>query len=328
MSHLNSVSKKSKAAWLCSFFCVALAAGVHSSAASAKTLIFESTGSQAQDRSESSNSVSPQRPASQPASKVVSTTQLSAAAANANASAALSEMYFMVEQLKREVSELRSLVEEQNYRLEGFQEASKRRYTDLDQRLLTLSKSGVSQTGSAGQVNAVQASTSQANSRVQPPVKSTTGIVPVQSGASVQGIVAVQNTGPVKNKVPPATEEEKKRYAQAYALVKERKFEESVDALHTFIEDYPNGELTGNAYYWLGEVYLVLPQLEQAKQSFLILISTFPDHRKLPDAIFKLAVAYDRLLDPVNSEKYLKKVQGDFPNSTAAKLAKNYKIAR
>lgn len=322
MSHLNSVSKKSKAAWLCSFFCVALAAGVHSSAASAKTLIFESTGSQAQDRSESSNSVSPQRPASQPAPKVVSTTQLSAAAANANASAALSEMYFMVEQLKREVSELRSLVEEQNYRLEGFQEASKRRYTDLDQRLLTLSKSGVSQTGSAGQVNTVQASTSQANSGVQPPVKSTTVIVPVQNGASVQ------NTGPVKNKVPPATEEEKKRYAQAYALVKERKFEESVDALHTFIEDYPNGELTGNAYYWLGEVYLVLPQLEQAKQSFLILISTFPDHRKLPDAIFKLAVAYDRLLDPVNSEKYLKKVQGDFPNSTAAKLAKNYKIAR
>jgi TolA-binding protein len=41
-----------------------------------------------------------------------------------------------------------------------------------------------------------------------------------------------------------------------------------------------------------------------------------------------LGVSYDRLQNPAKSEQYLNEVQLKFPESTAAKLAKSYKINR
>lgn len=294
--------QKSKPFGLCSFFCPAVFSLVLVSAPlAAKTLIFESSqqgGEQTGGLQQSEQVIKPR------AGKTISTTDLGGAApakaqtsANSATSNAVSQMYFMLETLKREVSELRAVVEEQSYRLQGFEEASKRRYKDIDARIQGLSATKP----------AVPASTSSsdASSAVTP------AIVP----AAAKPVVEV-------------TAEQKQAYAKAYSLVKEKRFDDAVDALHAYIERYPDGELSGNAYYWLGEVYLVLPQLEQAKQSFLIVLNSFPEHRKLADSIFKLAVTYDRLQDPVNSEKYLKLVQSRFPNSTAAKLANSYKIAR
>lgn len=287
---MRSYQIKSKAFWLCSFFCLSVSVSIE-----AKTLIFES----GQNNTSNSTATQSGQPNQQTA-RVISTNSIAPSTAASPANAAVAEMYFMVEQLKREVSELRGVVEEQAYRLQGFEEASKRRYKDLDQRLQKLSKPGAETSGTPSSGGVVVA-----------PVAEAKGIVPVKKAAA-----------------KPPSDAQKKEYARAYALVKEKRFEDAVDSLHSYIEKYPEGELTGNAYYWLGEVYLVLPQLEQAKQSFLIVVNSFPNHRKLADSVFKLAVTYDRLLDPDNSEKYLKMVQSKFPDSTAAKLAKNYKISR
>jgi len=129
-----------------------------------------------------------------------------------------------------------------------------------------------------------------------------------------------------KNHLP--TVDQKREYQQAYDLIKNKNFEEAIKSLLLFIEHYPEGDLAGNAYYWLGEVYLVLPQLEEAKQAFSVVVSAFPMHRKAADALFKLGVSYDRLQDPARAEKYLNEVQLKFPKSTAAKIAKRYKINR
>lgn len=286
---MRSCLIKSRALWLCSFFCL-----LASVPTQAKTLIFES------GQNSGSRTSAPQtEQVGQAESRVITTNSLVASSKTSAGNAAVSEMYFMVEQLKREVSELRGVVEEQAYRLQGFEEANKRRYKDLDQRLQKLSKP-----------DPVERNTPKTGPTVKVEAQAK-GIVPVESVTTV-----------------PPSDTQKKEYAKAYALVKGKRFDEAIDSLHDYIEKYPDGELTGNAYYWLGEVYLVLPQLEQAKQSFLIVVNSFPNHRKLADSVFKLAVTYDRLLDSDNSEKYLKKVQTKFPDSTAAKLAKNYKIAR
>ena len=219
----------------------------------------------------------------------------------------------MLEQLQQEVRYLRGMLEEQGNQIHRIERDGKNRYRDIDARVLDLSKR------SSGTALAKPTTVSPIGSSL------TTPIVPV-GAESVNNDVASSPT--VVESLPPPTEAQKREYQQAYALIKDKKFDEAIERLHLFIEHYPEGDLAGNAYYWLGEVYLVLPQLEQAKQAFSVVVSAFPLHRKAPDALFKLGVSYDRLQDPAKSEQYLNEVQLKFPESTAAKLARSYKINR
>lgn len=267
----------------------------------AKTLIFQSNESSGSTSSavQSDNAVESESQSRSPSS--VMSPVSSAPASNAN-----SELFFMVEQLKQEVMMLRGLLEEQSFAMRQLQERSKDRYRDTDERIQSL----------------VQ--------KIAVLEKAESSVV-IQSSAPVVSPPVVNPGGPdvvAVNRVVEETDEQKVAYQKAYNLVKEKNFPEAIDALHAYVENYPEGDLTGNAFYWLGEVYLVLPKLEQARQAFTIVVKTFPGHRKLADSIYKLAVTYDRLQKPAEAELYLKQVQEQFPNSTAAKLAQNYKITR
>jgi len=280
----------------------------------AKTLIFQSQSEASPEQMvASSSSQSVQAPIQAPK---VYKTQNQSVSGN-------SELFFMLEQLQQEVRYLRGMLEEQGNQIHRLKLDSKNRYRDIDSRVLDLSKklSGASTTESAS-VSAIGSSLS-------------TPIVPV---GKVGAVGKKESVGDVKTlttapKVSAAivslpSEAQKREYQQAYSLIKDKNFEEAIKRLHIFIERYPEGDLAGNAYYWLGEVYLVLPQLEQAKQAFSVVVSAFPKHRKAPDALFKLGVSYDRLQQPAKSEQYLNQVQLKFPESTAAKLARSYKINR
>ena len=271
-----------------------------------KTLIFQSDSNVAQAQRSTVQEPAPASRNYSTSPRVSNTNVSNTIASNTSVSnAANGELFFVIEQLKQDVRNLRGLLEEQSFRLQQLEKNSKSRYRDIDARVLRLSKDLVR--------NA---------STVVSPVSSGTSSVDMVTGTMPSKAV------PNAREAQPVSDEQKLAYRDAYQLVKDKQFERAVDALHAYIEKYPEGELTGNAYYWLGEVYLVLPQLKQAQQSFNIVVKTFPGHRKVADAMFKLAVAYDRLQDPANSEKYLKKVQQQFPSSTASKLAKSYKITQ
>ena len=277
---------------------------IFSSVVGAKTLIFQSNDANSQSEPASSGA------RSNGSAQVVSPP------ATAAVSSVNSELFFLVEQLKQEVMMLRGLVEEKDYEIRQMQKLSKERYRDMDQRLQDLTKKVMNAESGQASPAPAQASSSVAGSAsVAVPVVGVDEIVPVQLPAASMG-------------AGEQTEDQKLAYQTAYNYVRDKNFPEAIDALHAYVEKYPEGDLTGNAFYWLGEVYLVLPKLEQAKQAFSIVVKTFPGHRKLPDAIYKLAVTLDRLQDPAGAERYLKQVQQQFPNSTAAKLAGNYTISR
>ncbi len=264
----------------------------------AKTLIFQSQPEPSPERESAPTELEPAQQ---------STTYSTSRNDSSVSASAASELLFMIEQLQQEVRVLRGLVEEQAYQLRSLQESSKARYRDLDSRVMELTKSREA-------VSVPRVGTSASATAVVVPAADT------PAGSNRKAPAETNGTVP--------TEEQKLAYQEAYQLIKERKFEQAVDALHAFIDKYPDGELSGNAYYWLGEVYLVIPKLEQAKQAFSIVVKSFPGHRKLPDALFKLAVTHDRMQDPAGSEKLLNEVQQKFPQSTAAKLAESYKISR
>lgn len=104
-----------------------------------------------------------------------------------------------------------------------------------------------------------------------------------------------------------------------------RQFDVSMQAFQKLIEDYPNGQYTPNAFYWIGEIFLVAQQdAEQARQSFMQVINLYPDHQKAPDALYKLGVVYATLGDAEASKRYLDRVQREYPDSSAAGLAQKY----
>jgi len=276
----------------------------------AKTLIFQSKAEATPNQLVAASSTDPMQ------SSKVYKTQNQVLSGN-------SELFFMLERLQQEVRYLRGMLEEQGNQIHRLKLDGKNRYRDIDSRVLDLSK----KISSVPSVKS--ASVSAIGSSLLTTVIPVLGSVATSEKISLnpnKSITVVSKSSVANQSLP--SEAQKREYQQAYGSIKDKNFEEAIKRLHLFIEHYPEGDLAGNAYYWLGEVYLVLPQLEQAKQAFSVVVSAFPMHRKAPDALFKLGVSYDRLQDPAKSEQYLNEVQLKFPESTAAKLAKSYKINR
>ncbi len=206
---------------------------------------------------------------------------------------ATSELFYMIQQLQQEVRRLQGEVEEQRHMITRLQEQGRDRYIDLDQRILDLSEKMASQPAPA-------------------PAAS-----PASGSGDGQAVEAREYRQP--------GDEERKAYNEIQDLIRNQKaYDEAITRLYEFIDKYPEGDLTVNAYYWLGEVYLVKPQLEQAKQAFTIVATRFPDHRKAPDAVYKLGVTLDRMGESDEARRRMQSVVDDYPNSSAAELARKF----
>lgn len=214
---------------------------------------------------------------------------------NANNSQATAELFYMIQQLQGEVRRLQGEVEEQRHLINRLQQQGRDRYIDLDQRILDLSEKVAS----------------------QPEPEISEGVGSAGPDGSGPALVAREYRQP--------DTEERKAYDQIQDLIRnQKKYDEAISRIYEFIDEYPEGDLTVNAYYWLGEVYLVKPQLEQAKQAFTIVATRFADHRKAPDAVYKLGVTHDRLGEEEQARRSMQTVIEDYPSSSAADLARKF----
>ncbi len=219
-------------------------------------------------------------------------TNQSEAQRKASGSQANAELFFMIEQLQGEVRRLQGELEEQRHQLRRLSEQSKERYIDLDQRLLEVRKQ----------------------------VEAEPQAAPAQASAE-----AGSGAKPETREYRQPSEKERQAYQAIQKLIHEDKnYDAAIDAIYQFISEYPEGDLTVNAYYWLGEVYLVKPQLEQAKQAFTIVATRYPDHRKAADAAYKLGITYDRLNDKDKARQQMRSVIEDYAGTKAAELAREY----
>ncbi|HAN28860.1 MAG TPA: tol-pal system protein YbgF, partial [Haliea salexigens] len=117
-------------------------------------------------------------------------------------------------------------------------------------------------------------------------------------------------------------------YQAAYALVRGQKFDEAVSAFQQFLRDYPAGRFTPNAHYWLGELYLVTtpPDVESARQSFMLLLDLYPADSKVPDALFKLGKIHFTKGNRDRAREFFDRVINEYgaSNSAAVKLAQDF----
>ena len=139
------------------------------------------------------------------------------------------------------------------------------------------------------------------------------------TSAPLGGSIALDQAVVIQEAYDP--EIEKLAYKAAFGLIRERQYDASIEALLTFLNDFPEGVLVGNAHYWLGEVYMVQGDASLAAQSFEYVIREFPDHRKTPDALYKAGVAYQNVGNNNKANQLLQRVLQEYPDSSAARLA-------
>ena len=200
-----------------------------------------------------------------------------------------------VQQLEADVRTLTGLLEEATQALRALEAQSLDRYVDLDRRL------------------SVGARPQEANVAAVGPGPS----IPAAGESAVN--LQIERAGE-------AEEGEEAAYLAAYELVPEKEWDTAVSAFIAFLSDYPFGRYAPNAYYWLGELYLVTdpPDPELARQNFKLLLDQYPANQKVPDALYKLGVVQFIKGNRQRSRGYLDEVIREYPSHTAAQLARQF----
>lgn len=88
---------------------------------------------------------------------------------------------------------------------------------------------------------------------------------------------------------------EQEDFDAAKRALDEGNFVESSDRFLAFIDTYPGGPMTGEAYFWRGEALAALSDWKNAARSYLESFSGSPLNPKAPDAFYKLGVSLGKL---------------------------------
>ena len=137
--------------------------------------------------------------------------------------------------------------------------------------------------------------------------KAEPGLVNAESGAEV------------------TTEPPEQIYRQAMAFIKKKEFANALQKLDSFIQVYPQHKLAGNALYWSGEVQLAQKNYDVAISRFKAVMEKHPEHNKIADSHYKLAVAFDRKGDTAQAKVLLQQVVEQYPDAQSInRLATRY----
>ncbi|OED50497.1 tol-pal system protein YbgF [Endozoicomonas sp. (ex Bugula neritina AB1)] len=203
-----------------------------------------------------------------------------------------------IQELRNRNMTLEGRVEELEFQLKQNESEFRDRYLDLDARIGRLIEGGIIVSD-------------------QKPLKddqNATTVLPAELGVI---------------SAPKSTEDqliarEQADYQSAFGLIRDREFDRALVALRKFLKDYPQGELSDNAQYWLGEVLMAQEQYESARDEFKIVIAHYPDSAKVPDSAYKLGRLFDLLGNEAEARKYLESVVSQYPGSSAARLSDTY----
>ena len=97
-------------------------------------------------------------------------------------------------------------------------------------------------------------------------------------------------------------------WSNSMRLIDNSRYSEAAENLRLLILSYPDGTYTGDAYFWLGEIYLVQEMLEDSAEILNAFVLKFEEHPRKADALYKLAVVKINLEDVVSAEELLQEV--------------------
>jgi tol-pal system protein YbgF len=116
---------------------------------------------------------------------------------------------------------------------------------------------------------------------------------------------------------------ERALYRKAFDLLKERRFDEAVSAFKDLLAQYPKGQFSDNAHYWLGETYYVRQQYPAALAEFQEVIHRYPLSPKVPGAMLKIGYIYYEQGDWARARSVLQEVVTKFADTNEGGFAQS-----
>lgn len=147
----------------------------------------------------------------------------------------------------------------------------------------------------------------------------------LESGLQARGPENVLDGGTLApGQLPIPEGSDRDNYQVALELLREERYEMAAKAFQQFLVEFPGSELADNAQYWLAESYYASNQFEQALADFEVVIDKYPQSRKVPDALLKMGYCNYSLKRWQAARVTLTRVQAEYPETTAARLAGQY----
>jgi tol-pal system protein YbgF len=126
---------------------------------------------------------------------------------------------------------------------------------------------------------------------------------------------------PIAAVTPPDPQKESEAYQQAFNLLKQGRYGESISAFGSFLRDYPGGEYEDNAQYWLAEASYVNRDFDTALVEFTKIPERYPTSSKIPGAMLKMGYIYYEKGNWAESRKILNELINNYPATTESRLA-------
>ena len=198
------------------------------------------------------------------------------------ANGSLVELTLQMDEVDRRTAELQGRTEELEHQAEGDAERQRVLYADLDER-----------------IQALEGTLEQAAARTN-----------VLDGGTLE-----------PGELPLPGGSDRDNYQAAFELLKEQRYQEAAIAFEQILGTFPDSQLADNAQYWLAESHYVTDNFGEALSQFQVVIDSYPRSRKVPDALLKMGYCNYELERWEAAKSALSRVQNDFPDTTAARLA-------
>lgn len=139
-----------------------------------------------------------------------------------------------------------------------------------------------------------------------------------------QGVPAAEEVGeeePGTENSDESISTERVLYNASKDFFDQGRFEEGMEGFREFLDRHPKSELADNAQYWIGECYMALKEYDRAIAAYEDVKKKYPKGNKVPDAMFKQAMAFFEKGDETSTRILLKRIVSAFPESDQAKVA-------
>ncbi|HAT8179523.1 TPA: tol-pal system protein YbgF [Legionella pneumophila] len=213
-----------------------------------------------------------------------------------------------IQQLQKEIQELRGQLEVQAHDLKLLQQQQVAFYKDLDSRLSNSSTSAAKPVQNDKPATDISLGSNPPATLKAASPQTKAGV----SNSKPQPVAAVSRANPADEQIS---------YLAAYELVKNKRYDEAIKSMQTFVQKYPRGGYTANAEYWLGELYLVKKDYSKAIDHFEIVLQQYPSSSKAAASLLKSGYAYAEKGDKQEAKKRFQQVVKTYPDTPTAQLA-------
>lgn len=111
-------------------------------------------------------------------------------------------------------------------------------------------------------------------------------------------------------------------YNAGFDKLKDGQYDEAISAFREFLDEYPDSELTANAWYWLGETYYTQHENDKAQSAFEKVVDRFGDSDKVPGSLYKIAVVQMEKNQNTRAQATLEELLDEYPEADVASKAK------